>query len=296
MKIGIVELGEYPFIQEVARRLDDIGVEFLSFGELRFPLENRFRVIIDRLSFQDPYLRQCMMLASASGTYVINNPFASSMNNKMLNQYITESLGIKQPRTMILPRRTEEWDLGKTVHDPVWEEVRREITFPCIMKPFDGFAWTDVYTVASYRELENLYSALKFRTIMLLQEKIEYKDYFRVFCVDKKDVLIVKWAPKPFGLGEYMHPEKRQMDAFGERITDATIRLCKRMDFDFNAVEWCVDEEGELYVIDALNEVPDIDMRFIPEDLYHWIVDKFCACVREKHGSKEKNKTFFDIE
>jgi len=294
MKIGILELGEYQFIQDVAKRLGDIGTEFITTAEQRFPPENKYRVIIDRLSFTDPYLRQVMMLASLNGAYVINNPFASFVNNKMLNHLITESLHIKQPQTMVLPRVNEEWELGGSVREPAWEDIRRQMTFPCILKPFDGFAWTDVYTVASFRELENLYSALKNKQIMLLQEKIEYKDFFRVFCINKRDVLIVRYIPKPAGLGQYMHPEKKSIDDFGERITEATIRLNKKMDFDFNAIEWCVDDDGELYIIDAMNEVPDIDRKFIPDEYYHWILDKFCALVREKFNSSENNKTFFD--
>jgi len=294
MIIGILELPEYQFIQDVARKLSDIGTEFVSFGERRFPGEERFRVIIDRLSFQDPYLRQMMQLAAMNGTYVLNNPFATTINNKILDSQMKHSLGIKQPMTIVLPRMNEEWNLGSSLHEPAWDMIRREMNFPCILKPFDGFAWDDVYVVASFRELENLYNALKFRKIMLLQEKIEYTSYFRVFCVSKKDTLIARWVPKPFGLGEYRQPDKIDLEAFGERMSEATIRLNRKMDFDFNAVEWCVDEEGELFVIDSMNEVPDIDRRFIPDDHYNWLVDRFSACVREAFVSDRKNRSIFD--
>lgn len=294
MKIGVLELGEYQFIKDLMQRFGGTEIEFISVAEQRLPMAEKYKVILDRLSFQDPYLRQVMMLASLNGAYVINNPFASSMNNKVMHQKLIETLGVKQPKTMVLPRVNEEWDLGGSVKEPNWDEVKKEISFPCIIKPFDGFAWDDVYTAATFRELQNLYNSMKYRCILLLQEKIEYTDYFRVFCINKRDVLITKWNPKPFGLGEYMHPDQKQMETIGKKICDATIKLNKMIDFDVNAVEWCVDDDGELYIIDAMNEVPDIVKNSMPEDFYWWIVEKFCQCIREKFSSNEKNRRFFD--
>ena len=179
------------------------------------------------------------------------------------------------------------------MREPDWEAIRRSIQLPCILKPYNGFAWENVYVVASYRELENLYNSLKQDHIMLVQEKIEYTDYFRVFCVNRKDVLITKWAPIPGGIGGYSVPDSKQLEVFGKRITDATTALNKMLDFDFNAAEWCIDEDGELWMIEAMNEVPDADRRFIPDEQYWWLVDKLCQCIMEKTSSNERNRTAF---
>lgn len=293
MKIGIVELRNYQFMQDVASRLGDIGVEYISTAEHDYQGETRYRVIVDRLSFQDPYLRQLMMLHSINGTYVFNNPFACSINNKMLGQRLLGPLGIKQPRTIVLPRVNDEWDLGGSVREPDWDKIRKEMNFPCIMKPFDGFAWENVYSIGSFRELQNLYNALKRKHIMLAQEKVEYEDYFRVFCIGKKDVLICKWVPKPFGMGVCEKPDQKKFEKFGAQLAELTIKMNKALDFDFNAVEWCIDSDGELCMIDGMNEVPDINKGTMPEDNYWWLVDRFAACVREKFNSQETNRTTF---
>jgi hypothetical protein len=295
MKVGILELREYQFINDVAKKLDDLGVEFINIAELDMDVHSKYRVIIDRLSFQEPYLRQMLMLASLNGTYVLNNPFSSTINNKVSIHKVAESIGIKQPKTLVLPRMTGEWELGELVKDPSWPDIKKKIEFPCILKPFDGFAWENVYEIASFRELDNMYNALKERHIMLLQEKIEYTEFFRVFCVNKKDVLIAKWVPKPMGLGQYMQPDPKTVSKFGEKITELTIKLNRLIDFDFNAVEWCIDDGGELFVIDAMNEVPDVDKKFMPEEYYWWIVDKFCACVRDKMSPEESNRNMFHL-
>jgi glutathione synthase/RimK-type ligase-like ATP-grasp enzyme len=294
MKIAVLDLSEYCFIRDVMKKLEGAGVEFFSSGEEGFQAENKYRVIIDRLSFQDPYLRQAMLLASLKGTYVINNPFASVLNNKIIQYRLIDSLGVKQPKTIMLPRINCDWELGGSVREPDWDSIRRSTELPCVLKPHDGFAWDDVYVIKSFGELRNVYDSIKHRCIMLLQENIDFTDYFRVFCINKRDVYIAKWTPKKGGIGEYAHPDSEQMKSFGSRISDLTVKINKLIDFDFNAVEWCVDSEGDLYVIDAMNEVPDIDQKFMPDDCYFWIVDRFCECVMDKLNSGEKNRVFFE--
>jgi hypothetical protein len=62
---------------------------------------------------------------------------------------------------------------------------------------------------------------------------------------------------------------------------------------DINVVEWCVDNRGQEWVIDALNEVPDMPKERIPPEHYWWIVDRFVACVRDKLQGDQRNKTIF---
>ncbi len=295
MKVGILELKEYGFMQDVAGRVSEKAeVEYISLGELAYPQEKRYRVIVDRLSFQDEYLRQAMMLASLGGCYVINNPFSTALNNKITSHMIADGLGIKQPATVFLPTANEKWDLGGAVTGPSWDDIKKRISLPCILKPYDGFAWEDVYTVTSYKELENLYNSLKSRRLMILQEKIDYAEYFRVFCINKQDILITSWKPKAFAMGEYSHPEQKTIEKYGERIREAVLKINSALDYDINAVECCIDYEGELYMIDSVNEVPDIDRRFIPENQYEWLVEKVSGCIIQKFNSGEHNRNIAD--
>jgi hypothetical protein len=293
MKIGILELKNYQFILDVAAKLGDIGTEFITAGEYDFSAEQKYRVIIDRLSFQDPYLKQIMMMASINGAYVVNNPFSCSINNKMLGQKVFEPFGVKQPKTFVLPRMSSDNDIMPFLKEPEWERIRAEMNFPCILKPFDGYAWDHVYQVGSFRELQNLYNALKEKCIMLVQEKIEYEDYFRVFCVGKKDVLVCKWIPRPMGRGEFVKPDQKKLDGLEKPLSELTIKINRVLDYDFNAVEWCSDPEGEIYMIDAMNEVPDIIKGQMPDEYYWWLVEKFSALVREKFHSHDKNPNTF---
>lgn len=292
MKIGILEQRNYEFICDVERALGG-QAEFMTASEFDSLGENKYRVIVDRLSFQDPFLRQLVMDASLKGCYVLNNPFASETTNKILEQKLAASIGIKVPKTIVLPRINTDPDVKDAVREPNWEELRKRISLPCIVKTYNGYAWENVFVAASYREVENLYNALKFTHILLVQEKIEYTAYFRVFCIGKKDVLISMWDPKPMGLGVYSHPDKKLIETYGERLRDASIKMNSMLDLDINAIEFCIDEEGEIVMIEAMNEVPDICKNFLPHDFYGWLVDKFTKCIQEKLVSHETNKSSF---
>jgi len=98
--------------------------------------------------------------------------------------------------------------------------VAEEPGFPCILKPFDGYAWQDVYVVKSAEELQNLYTALSHRYILLAQQLIRYKDYFRVFCFDKRNVLFTRWIPKPLAMGQYLYCDLSGMRGITDRLAD----------------------------------------------------------------------------
>ena len=295
MKIGIVEYKDDQFIRDVISKLGEFEIEFVFFREQSAPVGSDYRVIVDRLGFMDPYLRELMKNLALSGTYIINNPFSSAEIDKISNTKHFDSLGISHPKTIVLPRINELYDFNELVGEPDWNRICEEISFPCILKPFDGYAWDNVYRVNSLDELKNLYDAMKFRHILLVQELIRYVDYYRVFCINKRDVLLVKWNPKPFDMGESIYTDLKQIEDLKDSIIEKTIKLNSSIDLDFNAVEWCITEDRRAFIIDAFNDTPEIVRGKIPEPYYWWIVDKFADCIREKFHSNEKNRTIFPL-
>jgi len=294
MKIGILELKDNPFINDLIARLKDFQVEFISLKEQNLPIKSDYSVVIDRLSYNVAYLSEIMKSLSLGGTYVINNPFASLMRDKIVDIKICESLGIPHPKTIVLPQMDEEWEIGDSIKEPDLDRVLREIELPCYLKLYDGFGWDNVYLVNSVSELKNLYDALKFKFILLVQEKIDYQDYYRVFCINKRDVLFIKYIPKPFMMGQCIFSDLKPIDGIKDKLTKWTTKLNKASDLDFNVTEWCIDENGNPFVIDNFNDVPQVD-RGIPEPYYNWIADKLADCVREKFHSEERNKTIFPL-
>ncbi len=292
-RIGILEYRSDRFINDVIARLQGMPVEFLSLSAERVPIHRDYRVVIDRLSFSYPFLKEVLKNLALNGTYVINNPFTATATNKLVDTNVGNRLGLPFPRTIILPDKEVIEELKETVSPPDLARVVEEIKLPCILKPFDGYAWQDVYVINALSELENLYQALSSRYVLIVQQLIRYKEYFRVFCIGKRDVLFIKWTPKPFSMGHYQYCDQSLIGGAYDNLVTLTIKLNEVLDLDVNVVEWCLDEAGKWWIIDAFNEVPEVIPEALPPEYYAWIVDKFSACVRDKFNSEQKNRILF---
>jgi hypothetical protein len=280
--VGILESRNDRFINDVVYRLNDIPVEFMTLAGEETPIERGYRVVVDRLSFRYSFLKEIVKSFALGGTYVINNPFATSSTNKLIEIRVGSNLGISFPKTIVLPDQLATDETEGLVSQPYLDGVAAELGLPCILKPFDGYAWEDVYVVRSIQELRDLYTSLRTRRILLAQQLISFRDYFRVFCFDKRDVLFVKWIPKPLAMGHYLHCEPGSIGNQEGRLTTLTIKLNQALDLDVNVVEWCVDDEGQWWVIDAFNEVPDVIPEALPADYYAWIKDKLNPSKRNR--------------
>jgi hypothetical protein len=291
--VGILESRDDRFMADVVSRLGSIPVEYVSFADERVPVERAYRVVVDRLSFRYPFLREMMKNLALNGTYIINNPFAAATTNKLVDMRLGHRLGLTFPKTIVLPDQVTVEETSSLVAQPHFDRVAEELGFPCVLKPFDGYAWQDVYLVSSAQELRNLYLALCSRYVLMAQQLITFKDYFRVFCFDKRDVLFIRWVPKPLAMGQYLYCDLSGMGDVLERLVRLTTQFNQALDLDVNVMEWCVDEKGQWWVIDAFNEVPDITPGALPHEYYTWIVDKFAACIKDKLDPGKKNRTPF---
>ena len=294
MVIGILESKSDRFMNDVVSQLSGIPVEFMhTIGE-RVPIERTYQVIVDRLSFRYPFLKEIVKSLSLRGTYVINNPFTASLTNKLVEINLGSRLGLPFPKTIILPDQASADETEGLVSPPSLAQVAEEVGLPCILKPFDGYAWEDVYVVSSMEELGEMYRSLCSRRILMAQQLIRFKEYFRAFCFDKRDVLFIKWIPKPLAMGQYLYYDASILGDARYRLTELTIQLNQALDLDVNVVEWCVDEEGRWWVIDAFNEVPEVISEALPPDYYAWIVSRFADCIRDKLDSGKRNRVPFD--
>ncbi|MDM7999163.1 MAG: hypothetical protein QUS33_03950 [Dehalococcoidia bacterium] len=293
-KIGILELKNDPFAIDLASKLTDLPVDFLSFTDGPVPVSTNYRVVVDRISFRYTYLKEMVKNMSLDGTYVINNPFAAAVNSKLVEAKVCQALEIPYPKSVVLPDPALQGEAPAFVVEPDWERIADEVGFPCIMKPVYGYAWVDVYELNTLAELKACYAAGAGR-IWLVQRKVRYDRYYRVFCIDKKDVLFVRWIPRPLGMGEYLHTDPWDTPTNRARVAEKIVRLNSCLDMDVNVVEWCVDNNGQEWVIDALNEVPDMPKERMPPEHYWWIVDRFVACVRDRMQGDHRNKAVFEM-
>ncbi len=293
MKIGILESRQDSFIQDVAARLRDFELEFLSFDGEKLPVRGDWNVIIDRISFSSTFLREIVKNLSLGGTYVMNNPFAAFTTNKVVEIKVCQALGIPYPRTVLLPNQYSRDDLAEIIREPDFDQVVSYVGLPCAVKPYDGYGWENVFFVSSLQELKETYAARKQEWTLLVQQKINYVEYYRAFSINKRHVLFVKWVPRPYAMGQYVVSDLKPIESQLETMIRKTIDLNTALDLDVNAVEWCIDQAGKTWLIEAFNEVPDIDKRSIPGPYYHWLVEHFADCVIDKAVTRVRNKTIF---
>jgi glutathione synthase/RimK-type ligase-like ATP-grasp enzyme len=106
-KIGIIVGREntwpHAFIDEVNRRQAGVTAEFVKLDGTHMDEPPEYAVIIDRLSHEVPYYRTFLKTAMIGGTYVINNPFWWSADNKFVGAAIATKIGVAHPRTIALP-------------------------------------------------------------------------------------------------------------------------------------------------------------------------------------------------
>jgi hypothetical protein len=226
---------------------------------------------------------------SLGGAYVLNDPFFTFVFDKLSEIHLYDNLSIRHPKTVLLPRVNRFEDLTEIVGTPDWDAIAAVTGFPCILKPVDGYAWQDVFRAEDESTLRGLYESLKGGRTLLVQELVSWERYYRAFCIDRREVMIVRWKPLPFDRGEYSLPDPHELDAFGDFITTKTIELNAGLSLDFNAVEWCITKDGVPVVIDSYNDVPDVRKEKLPPACYNWVVDRFSACVRGKLAGTERN-------
>ena len=104
-----------------------------------------------------------MKQAALQGTYVINNPFWCSADDKFFNYALATKLGVASPRTLVLPNKdyvpgiNHQESLRNLKYPLDWDAVVQYIGMPCILKDAHGGGWKHVYKCDTKQELFDAY-------------------------------------------------------------------------------------------------------------------------------------------
>lgn len=266
---------------------DGITAEYITLGPVSADEVCPYGVIIDRISHVVSFIRSYLKHAAITGTYVINNPFLFSYDDKYYNATLVKQHGIAVPRTVVLPNKSYGYDfkpgdLHNLAYPVDWETIGSYVGFPAILKPADGWGWRNVYKVNSPEELLYYYDQTG-ETLMIFQEFIDFENYVRVFVFGKKHVLPIKYDPHN---RKYIVDNKHLSPALRERIIEDSIKINKVLGYDMNTVEFAI-RDGIPYAIDFMNPVPDSKPDSITEEYFPWIVEKLAEIAIEKVKSEK---------
>jgi hypothetical protein len=271
-------------LKELNRR--NISAEWCQIPAWSLQERCPYRVIIDRISHVYEFYRPYLKAAALSGCYVMNNPFWFLADDKFYNYSLASQLGVAIPKTVLLPCREYDErvlsadDLHNLVQPdpstPDWEEVVRQVGFPAILKPYDGYGWREVHRVNNLAELRAIYDE-SLMDVMMLQEFIEFEHYVRCFVVGGKWVLPASYDPSS---RRYIVDHDHLTPALGERIVNDSKKLNQALGYDINTVEFAI-RDGVPYAIDFMNPVPDARPEVISWLYFGWLVERICDLVEE---------------
>src|SRR6187549_2147449 len=287
MKIGLLCGREYSFPPAFIDRVNAMGKEhgitadFVTLGGTKMLEPAEYRVIVDRISHEIEYYRAYLKHAVLQGTYVINNPFWWTADDKFFNYAVASKLGVAIPKTVLLPQKAYPSDVDilpaslRNLDYPLdWDGLLDYVGRPAILKPYSGGGWKHVYKVNNRRELLEAYDGTA-PYPMTLQEFIDFDSYVRCFTFGKTDITPVRYDPRERRYHvehDYLAPD------LGARIVKDAQTINEALGYEMNTIEFAV-RDGVPYAIDYLNPAPDFERDRVTDFYFTHVVEKMSDLV-----------------
>jgi hypothetical protein len=291
-RVGILVGREQTFPESIINSINERGqgeivAEMMVVGGIRLDEPKRYDLIIDRISHEVPYYRAMLKRMALEGTYVVNNPFWWTADDKFFNYCLAAKLGVAIPKTVLLPQHSYVKDITpeslRNLEFPIdWKGIVDYIGFPAFLKPYDGGGWKNVSKIWSLEQLWHEFNQSG-TLCMTLQEGIEYDQFVRCYCVGQEKVLIMPYDPsQPYLSGmQYVNIENYLSPELYERVENDVRTICRALGYDLNTVEFAI-KDGIPYAIDFMNPAPDAELASVGEFNHKWIVNAMTDFVFEK--------------
>jgi hypothetical protein len=289
-KIGLLCGREFSFPPAFIARVNQLGkadgitAEFVKLGGTKMNELAEYSVIVDRISHEVEYYRGYLKHAVLQGSYVINNPFWWTADDKYFNYSLAAKLGIAIPKTVLLPQKGYPADIDLTsesLHNlkyPVdWDGLLDYVGRPAILKPFSGGGWKHVYKVANKEELLAAYDKTA-PYCMTLQEFIDFNGYVRCFTFGKTDILPVHYDPKE---RRYLIEHDYLSKDLGARVVKDARTINQALGYEMNTIEFAI-QDGVPWAIDFLNPAPDFERDRITEFYFEHVVEQMAHLVIDR--------------
>lgn len=297
-KIGILfgQEDTYPqaFVDRVnSKKEKGIHAEIVTVEEVMQGESCGYAVIIDRISQDVPFYRAFLKNAALTGTAVINNPFWWSADEKFFNNCLATKVGVPVPKTVLLPSKdlpddTSEQSFRNLKFPLDWEKIFDHIGWPAYMKPYAGGGWKSVYKLNNAEELWKAHAETG-QLVMMLQEEIQFTEYFRCYCVGGDNVRIMQYEPRNPHHLRYVHDGPPVAKKLLTQVEKYVIKLNEALGYDFNTVEFAI-RDGVPYAIDFCNPAPDADYNSVGGDNFEWVVEATANMAIQRAKAQKDGK------
>jgi hypothetical protein len=298
VKVGLLCGREYSFPPAFIRRVnergrdDGITAELVTLTGTKMGEPSGYAVIVDRISHEVEYYRAFLKHAVLEGTYVINNPFWWTADDKFFNYAVAAKIGVAVPRTIVLPQKSYPADVDLAAESlrnlgfPLdWDALLDYVGRPAILKPYSGGGWKHVYKVHTREELLAAYDVTG-PYCMTLQQFIDFTQYVRCFTFGKTDIVPVAYDPRE---RRYLVDHAYLSADLGARIVRDAQALNTALGYEMNTIEFAI-QDGIPYAIDFLNPAPDFERDRITAHYFEVVVDRMADLVidRARHGRPQQ--------
>jgi hypothetical protein len=294
MKVGLMVGREYSFPPAFIDRVNQIGAphgisaDFVKLAGTKFDEPPPYKLIVDRISHEVEYYRGFLKFAVLNETYVINNPFWWTADDKYFNYALMARFGVAIPKTVLLPQKAYPADVDilpaslRNLDFPLdWDGLLDYVGRPAILKPYSGGGWKHVYKVNDRQDLIEAYDGTA-PYAMTLQEFIRFDQYVRCFTFGKTDIVPVAYDP----VNRRYNVDHNYLSAeLGARVVRDAQTINQALGYEMNTIEFGV-QDGVPYAIDFLNPAPDFERDRITPFYFDLVVDRMSKLVVDRvlHG------------
>lgn len=262
------------FMTAINRCDEGITAEFVKLGGTLMEDVCPYAVIIDRMSHQIPYYRAYVKYAAMHGSYIINDPFVWSADSRFFGTALAQKLGLKCPRTVVLPNKDVESEVGpdgfrNLVYPMDWKGIIDYVGVPAVFKEVRSGGRRLTFRVHSVDELIQRYDESGTRT-MMLQQLIEGGEHIHCFVIGREQVLSLRFSREE---NRYYEDTAVADDAIHQKAIRCARALTRAYGYDINMVEFILGDD-DLYTINATNPTPVINRELMTETQFQWLVDK----------------------
>jgi glutathione synthase/RimK-type ligase-like ATP-grasp enzyme len=289
-KIGILHGMERSFPEAFVEQVNKMNVKGITAESVTVDIVQQakatdYAVIIDRISQDVPFYRAYLKNAACTGTAVLNNPFWWSADEKFFNNALAVKIGVPVPKTVILPSHERPADTSEDSFSNLkfplsWDHIFEHIGWPAYMKPHAGGGWKHVYKLNNPAEFFEAYRQTS-QLVMMLQEEIQFTEYFRCYCLGRKYIKVMQYEPRNPHHLRYVVTSGPASEKMVKTVTDYVLKLNQALGYDFNTVEMAV-RDGVPYAIDFCNPAPDADVKSVGQENFDWVVEHAAKMAMER--------------
>ena len=260
-----------------SRNVPSVKAEIIKIGGLKINDMIGYNVVFDRVSYQVPYYISILKLAILEGVKVINNPFSSFHDDNFFYNVLAYKMNLNVPRTAILPSKEHPFGISSDsmrnlIYPLNWDDIFNYVGFPAYIKPNINNSSHIFFKVYNKSEFFSAYD-LTGNTVMLLQESIEFDEFYRCYVVGKKNVRVVNYNPdKPRHLRFISKPKPIDRDLKLD-LEAMSIKICNALGIDFNVVDFAIRDKIP-YVVEFKNYTHSTGQDFLHNEYFDWLVDK----------------------